>query len=79
MGSVLVNGSPTKEFTFLSWVTLRRSPISVPVYSGYGSASFFMKSIDQGFFSGISTRSGDPIQLCHLFYADDAVFYWRME
>ncbi|GJU20617.1 RNA-directed DNA polymerase, eukaryota, reverse transcriptase zinc-binding domain protein [Tanacetum coccineum] len=72
-GSVIVNGSPTKEFQFHRGLK-QGDPLSPILFL------LIMKSlhismqrvVDAGLFRGIQV--GSSLQVSHLFYADDAVF-----
>ncbi|GKA17175.1 RNA-directed DNA polymerase, eukaryota [Tanacetum coccineum] len=72
-GSILINGSPTKEFTFSKGLK-QGDPLSpflfIIVMESLHIA--FQRVVDAGLYSGLSLSS--TVQLSHLFYADDAMF-----
>ncbi|GJR21987.1 RNA-directed DNA polymerase, eukaryota [Tanacetum coccineum] len=72
-GSVIVNGSPIKEFQFYKGLK-QGDPLS-PILFILVMESLhilFKRVVDAGMFKGISL--GSSLHLSHLFYADDAVF-----
>nr|GEX00481.1 hypothetical protein [Tanacetum cinerariifolium] len=62
-GSVIVNGSPTKEFQFYKGLK-QGDPLSPFL--------FIQRVVDACLFKGIKVAS--PIHISHLFYTDDAIF-----
>nr|GEU79240.1 RNA-directed DNA polymerase, eukaryota, reverse transcriptase zinc-binding domain protein [Tanacetum cinerariifolium] len=72
-GSVLVNGSPTKEFQFHKG--LKQGDPLYPFLFILVMESLhvsFQRVVDAGLFNGIKLDSS--LQISHLFYADDAIF-----
>nr|GFC81710.1 RNA-directed DNA polymerase, eukaryota, reverse transcriptase zinc-binding domain protein [Tanacetum cinerariifolium] len=72
-GSVLVNGSPTKEFLF--YKGLKQDDPLYPFLFILVMKSLhvsFQRVVDAGLFNGIKLDSS--LQILHLFYADDAIF-----
>nr|GFA29610.1 RNA-directed DNA polymerase, eukaryota, reverse transcriptase zinc-binding domain protein [Tanacetum cinerariifolium] len=72
-GSVLVNGSPTKEFQFHKGLKQGDplSPFLIILVMESLHVSF-QRVVDAGLFNGIKLDSS--LQISHLFYADDAIF-----
>ncbi|GKB02621.1 RNA-directed DNA polymerase, eukaryota [Tanacetum coccineum] len=72
-GSVIVNGSPTKEFQFYKGLK-QGDPLSPFLFILVMESLHisFQRVVDAGMFKGISL--GSSLQLSHMFYADDAVF-----
>ncbi|GJZ84117.1 RNA-directed DNA polymerase, eukaryota [Tanacetum coccineum] len=72
-GSVIVNGSPTKEFQFYKGLK-QGDPLSPFLFILVMESLHisFERVVDAGMFKGISL--GSSLHLSHLFYADDAVF-----
>nr|GFB87173.1 RNA-directed DNA polymerase, eukaryota [Tanacetum cinerariifolium] len=71
--SILVNGSPAKEFPLLCG--LRQGDPLAPFLFLLVMESFYLafsRAVDDGLFTGIQINSNGLIS--HLFYADDAVF-----
>ncbi|GJX58902.1 RNA-directed DNA polymerase, eukaryota, partial [Tanacetum coccineum] len=73
IASILVNGSPTSEFSFYRGLK-QGDPLAPFLFilimeSLHISVS---KAVNEGVFKGLSIQGSDPIS--HLFYADDAVF-----
>nr|GEU46661.1 RNA-directed DNA polymerase, eukaryota [Tanacetum cinerariifolium] len=81
-GSVLVNGSPTKEFQFHKGLH-QGDPLSPFLFLLITESLHisFSKAMNQGFSKGIKIGSSDTVCLFHLFYADDTVFIgeWNEE
>ncbi|GJV51843.1 RNA-directed DNA polymerase, eukaryota [Tanacetum coccineum] len=72
-GSVIVNGSPTKEFQFHKGLKQGDHLSPFLFILVMESLHFsFQRVVDAGMFKGISL--GSSLQLSHMFYADDAVF-----
>nr|GFC90358.1 RNA-directed DNA polymerase, eukaryota, reverse transcriptase zinc-binding domain protein [Tanacetum cinerariifolium] len=72
-GSVLVNGSPTKEFQFHKG--LKQGDLLSPFLFILVMESLhvsFQRVVDAGLFNGIKLDSS--LQISHLFYADDAIY-----
>nr|GFA49705.1 RNA-directed DNA polymerase, eukaryota [Tanacetum cinerariifolium] len=72
-GSVLVNGSPTKEFQFHKG--LKQGDSLSPFLFILVMESLhvsFQRVVDAGLFNGIKLDSS--LQISHLFYTDDAIF-----
>nr|GEY89976.1 RNA-directed DNA polymerase, eukaryota, reverse transcriptase zinc-binding domain protein [Tanacetum cinerariifolium] len=72
-GSILVNGSPTKEFQFQRG--LKQGDPLAPFLFILVMESLHIslqRVVDAGMFKGISL--GPSLHLSHLFYADDAIF-----
>ncbi|GKB64852.1 RNA-directed DNA polymerase, eukaryota [Tanacetum coccineum] len=80
--SVLVNGSPTKEFQFQKGLR-QGDPLSPFLFLlVMESLHFsFTRAMNFGFFKGIKIGGQESVNICHLFYADDAVFIgeWKEE
>ncbi|GJY95372.1 RNA-directed DNA polymerase, eukaryota [Tanacetum coccineum] len=75
IGSILVNGAPTREFKFQRG--LRQGDPLVPFLFLLVMESLhisFSRIIDRGLFSPINIGHDNPVTLSHLFYADDAIF-----
>ncbi|GKB44168.1 RNA-directed DNA polymerase, eukaryota, reverse transcriptase zinc-binding domain protein, partial [Tanacetum coccineum] len=76
-GSVIVNGSPTREFQFHRGLK-QGDPLSPFLFILIMESLHIsvQRVIDTGLFRGVSI--GPSLHLSHLFYADDAVFlgYW---
>ncbi|GJX77001.1 RNA-directed DNA polymerase, eukaryota, reverse transcriptase zinc-binding domain protein [Tanacetum coccineum] len=72
-GSVIMNGSPTKEFQFYKGLK-QGDPLSPFLFILVMESLHisFQRVVDAGMFKGISL--GSSLQLSHMFYADDAVF-----
>ncbi|KAK9070187.1 hypothetical protein SSX86_010587 [Deinandra increscens subsp. villosa] len=72
--SVLINGSPSKEFNCLSGVR-QGDPLSpyLFVVAMEGLSWMFQKAEEQGVFHGLRLPNNGPV-LSKLFYADDAMF-----
>ncbi|GJT03878.1 RNA-directed DNA polymerase, eukaryota [Tanacetum coccineum] len=72
-GSVLVNGSPTREFQFHKGLK-QGDPLSPFLFIMVMESLHisFQRVVDAGLFKGI--KVGPNIQISHLFYADDAIF-----
>nr|GFB86343.1 RNA-directed DNA polymerase, eukaryota [Tanacetum cinerariifolium] len=72
-GSVLVHGSPTKEFQFHKGLK-QGDPLSPFLFILVMESLHvsFQRVLDAGLFNGISLDSS--LQISHLFYADDAIF-----
>ncbi|GJV26540.1 RNA-directed DNA polymerase, eukaryota, reverse transcriptase zinc-binding domain protein [Tanacetum coccineum] len=72
-GSVLVNGSPTKEFQFHKGLK-QGDPLSPFLFILVMESLHvsFQRVVDAGLFNGIKLDSS--LQISHLFYADDAIF-----
>nr|GFB31210.1 RNA-directed DNA polymerase, eukaryota [Tanacetum cinerariifolium] len=73
-GSILVNGSPTKEFAFGGGFK-QGDPLSSFLFVLIMESLYlsFTRVVNAGLFKGISIDDGS-VNLSHLFYADDAVF-----
>nr|GEW55565.1 RNA-directed DNA polymerase, eukaryota [Tanacetum cinerariifolium] len=73
-GSILVNGSPTKEFAFGRGFK-QGDPLSSFLFILIMESLHlsFTRVVNAGLFKGISIGDGS-VNLSHLFYADDAVF-----
>ncbi|GJZ67605.1 RNA-directed DNA polymerase, eukaryota, reverse transcriptase zinc-binding domain protein, partial [Tanacetum coccineum] len=78
MGSVLVNGSPTKEFQFHRGLR-QGDPLSPFLFLLVMESLHiaFMNIMEKSLFSPLVIRNGMKINLSHLFYADDAIFIGR--
>nr|GFC90166.1 RNA-directed DNA polymerase, eukaryota [Tanacetum cinerariifolium] len=74
MVSILVNGSPTKEFQFLRGLK-QGDPLAPYLFIIIMESLHlsFSSVIEAGIFTGIKIDSSTT--LSHLFYADDAVFF----
>ncbi|GKB58295.1 RNA-directed DNA polymerase, eukaryota [Tanacetum coccineum] len=73
MASILVNGSPTSEFSF--YCRLKQGDPLAPFLFILIMECLHIsvsKAVDEGVFKGLSIQGSDLIS--HLFYADDAVF-----
>ncbi|GJX03841.1 RNA-directed DNA polymerase, eukaryota, reverse transcriptase zinc-binding domain protein, partial [Tanacetum coccineum] len=72
-GSVIVNGSPTKEFQFHRGLK-QGDPLSPFLFLLIMESLHIsmQRVVDAGLFRGIQV--GSSLQVSHLFYADDAVF-----
>ena len=72
-GSILVNGSPTKEFQFFRGLK-QGDPLSPFLFILIMESLHisFQRVVEAGLFSGIKINS--MVNLSHLFYADDAIF-----
>nr|GEY88346.1 RNA-directed DNA polymerase, eukaryota [Tanacetum cinerariifolium] len=73
MASILVNGSPTSEFSF--YCGLKKGDPLAPFLFILIMESLHIsvsKAVNEGVFKGLSIHGSDPIS--HIFYADDAVF-----
>ncbi|GJT35599.1 RNA-directed DNA polymerase, eukaryota [Tanacetum coccineum] len=72
-GSVIVNGSPTKEFQFFKGLK-QGDPLSLFLFILIIESLHlsFQKLVDAGMFKGIALDSS--MILSHMFYADDVVF-----
>nr|GEY40475.1 RNA-directed DNA polymerase, eukaryota [Tanacetum cinerariifolium] len=72
-GSVIVNGSPMKEFQFFKGLK-QGDPLSPFIFILIMESLhiLFQRVVDAGMFKGIVLDSS--MQLSHMFYADDAVF-----
>ncbi|GJT57077.1 RNA-directed DNA polymerase, eukaryota, reverse transcriptase zinc-binding domain protein [Tanacetum coccineum] len=72
-GSVLVNGSPTKEFQFYKGLK-QGDPLSPFLFILVMESLHvsFQRVVEAGLFSGI--KLAPSLQISHLFYADDAIF-----
>nr|GEW05404.1 putative RNA-directed DNA polymerase, eukaryota, reverse transcriptase zinc-binding domain protein [Tanacetum cinerariifolium] len=72
-GSILINGSPTEEFSFFKG--LKQGDSLSPFLFILVMESLhisFQRVVDVGLFTGIKLNS--MVNLSHLFYADDAIF-----
>ncbi|GKB80483.1 RNA-directed DNA polymerase, eukaryota [Tanacetum coccineum] len=78
MGSVLVNGSPTKEFQFHRGLR-QGDPLSPFLFLLVMESLHiaFMNIMEKSLFSPLVIGNGMKINLSHLFYADDAIFIGR--
>ncbi|GJS13278.1 RNA-directed DNA polymerase, eukaryota [Tanacetum coccineum] len=72
-GSILVNGSPTKEFQFYKGLK-QGDPLSPFLFILIMESLHlsFQNTVNEGMFKGVSI--GPNLHLSHLFYADDVVF-----
>ncbi|GJY55016.1 RNA-directed DNA polymerase, eukaryota [Tanacetum coccineum] len=72
-GSILINGSPTKEFQFFRGLK-QGDPLSPFLFILVMESLHisFQRVVDAGLFNGINLSS--TVNLSHLFYADDAIF-----
>ena len=72
-GSVLINGSPTKEFQFYKGLK-QGDPLSPFLFILVMESLHvsFQRVVDAGLYNGIKLAPSLPIS--HLFYADDAIF-----
>nr|GFC33357.1 RNA-directed DNA polymerase, eukaryota [Tanacetum cinerariifolium] len=72
-GSVLVNGSPTKEFQFHKGLK-QGDPLYPFLFISVMESLHvsFQRVVDAGLFNGIKLDSS--LQISHLFYADDVIF-----
>nr|GEZ95299.1 RNA-directed DNA polymerase, eukaryota, reverse transcriptase zinc-binding domain protein [Tanacetum cinerariifolium] len=72
-GSVLVNGSPTKEFQFHKGLK-QGDPLSFFLFILVMESLHvsFQRVVDASLFNGI--KSNSSLQISHLFYVDDAIF-----
>ncbi|GJW83493.1 RNA-directed DNA polymerase, eukaryota [Tanacetum coccineum] len=73
-GSILVNGSPTKEFEFGKGLK-QGDPLSPFLFILVMESLHlsFQRVVDAGLFQGINIGEG-LVNISHMFYADDAVF-----
>nr|GEY01388.1 RNA-directed DNA polymerase, eukaryota [Tanacetum cinerariifolium] len=72
-GSIIINGSPTKEFQFFKGLK-QGDPLSPFLFILIMESLHisFQRVVDAGIFKGIKLSSS--LSISHLFYADDAVF-----
>ncbi|GJX85064.1 RNA-directed DNA polymerase, eukaryota [Tanacetum coccineum] len=72
-GSIIINGSPTKEFYFGKGLK-QGDPLSPFLFLLIMESLHisFQRVVDAGLFNGI--KIGGSVNLSHMFYADDAVF-----
>ncbi|GKA78598.1 RNA-directed DNA polymerase, eukaryota, reverse transcriptase zinc-binding domain protein, partial [Tanacetum coccineum] len=72
-GSILINGSPTKEFQFFRGLK-QGDPLSTFLFILVMESLHisFQRVVDAGLFNGINLSS--TVNLSHLFYTDDAIF-----
>ncbi|GJT57124.1 RNA-directed DNA polymerase, eukaryota [Tanacetum coccineum] len=72
-GSVIVNGSPTNKFQFQKGLK-QGDPLSPFLFILIMETLHIsmQRVVDAGMFKGI--KLGNSLQMCHLFYADDAIF-----
>ncbi|GJT23655.1 RNA-directed DNA polymerase, eukaryota [Tanacetum coccineum] len=72
-GSILINGSPTKEFQFFKGLK-QGDPLSPFLFILIMESLHlsFQRVVDAGLFTGMKFNSSTS--LSHLFYADDAIF-----
>jgi hypothetical protein len=73
-GSVLINGSPTNEFSFKRGLR-QGDPLSPALFiiAMEALSLLFNKAEDAGAFSGIQLPNNGP-KISHLIYADDVIF-----
>ncbi|GKA39100.1 RNA-directed DNA polymerase, eukaryota [Tanacetum coccineum] len=80
--SVLVNGSPTDEFTFHRGLR-QGDPLSPFLFILVMESLHvsFQRLIDRGMFTPITVGDNNQVPISHLFYADDAMFIgkWTCE
>ncbi|GJW25890.1 RNA-directed DNA polymerase, eukaryota [Tanacetum coccineum] len=80
--SVLVNGSPTDEFTFHRGLR-QGDPLSPFLFILVMESLHvsFQRLIDRGMFTPITVGNNNQVPISHLFYADDAMFIgkWTCE
>ncbi|GKB04934.1 RNA-directed DNA polymerase, eukaryota [Tanacetum coccineum] len=71
-GSIIINGSPTKEFQFGKGLK-QGDPLSLFLFILIMESLHlsFQRVVDEGLFHGIKLH--DTVNISHLFYADDAV------
>ncbi|KAJ0744136.1 putative RNA-directed DNA polymerase [Helianthus annuus] len=74
MGSVLVNGSPSKEFKYKRGLR-QGDPLSpfLFILATEVITLFINRAVQQGLFKGVQLPNGGPL-ITHLCYADDVVF-----
>ncbi|GJS56306.1 RNA-directed DNA polymerase, eukaryota, partial [Tanacetum coccineum] len=72
-GSIIINGSPTKEFQFFKGLK-QGDPLSPFLFILIMESLHlsFQRVVDAGMFSGIKLSSS--LNISHMFYADDVVF-----
>ncbi|GKD96641.1 RNA-directed DNA polymerase, eukaryota, partial [Tanacetum coccineum] len=74
LGDILVNGSPTDEFTFHRGLR-QGDPLSPFLFILVMESLHvsFLRLIDRGMFTPISVGNDNLVPISHLFYADDAI------
>ncbi|XP_071705038.1 uncharacterized protein [Rutidosis leptorrhynchoides] len=81
MVSVLVNGSPTKEFSFLRGIR-QGDPLSPYLFiiMAEGLNTFIKRALEGNLFKGVEIGK-DRVSISHLQYADDTIIFgdWRVQ